>query len=151
MRYGVDYQCQKPIPDIRKRPLAPLEELVDGVTLQLAAGLKDGCEPRKAIDRALKEADNTSEWFLRIRGPCHQDLRINKHLGAGGAMTPRRIQDPEGAKTIVVSYKTSAGAAAAVSRQHFKIACSTDPKTGMLKVNKDTTLGGGAYPQRART
>jgi hypothetical protein len=57
-------------------------------------------------------------------------------------MTKERIQDPEGAKNIVVSFMTAAGAAAAVSRHHFKIVCFADPMSGMLKVDKDATLGG---------
>ena len=42
------------------------------------------------------------------------DIMINKHVGADGVMKPGRIQDPEGAKTFVVSFKTAAGAIIAV-------------------------------------
>ena len=69
MRYTVEYHCQNPIADIRKHPLPPLEELAEGVTLHLAAGWKNGCEPRKDIDRALKEANNTNEWFPKSKDP----------------------------------------------------------------------------------
>jgi hypothetical protein len=130
LRYVVDYHFQNPIADIRKHPLPPLEELVEGATLQLAAGLKGGCEPCKDINRALREANNTNEWFPNNTGPCNQDLIVNEHWGAGGAMTPRRVQDPEGAKTILVSYKTTAGVAAAISMHHFKIVCPADPPAG---------------------
>jgi hypothetical protein len=85
------------------------------------AGLQSGREPRKDLDRALKEADITRQWFPINREPCQQDLSVNHHFGAGGASTPGRIQDPEGAKSILVSYKTTAGAAATISIQLFKI------------------------------
>ncbi len=54
-------------------------------------------------------------------------------------MTLGRIQDPKGAKTIVVSYKTTPGATTTISRQHFKEICSAEPKTGGLTIEKDTT------------
>ena len=59
LMYAVDYQCQNPIAEIKKHPLPILEELVDGVSLQLMTGLQSGREPRKDLDRALKDADNT--------------------------------------------------------------------------------------------
>jgi len=61
---------------------------VEETTLQLAAGLKGGCEPRKYIDRALKEADNTYVWLPNGRGHCKHDLRVKTLVGAEGAMTP---------------------------------------------------------------
>ena len=57
-------------------------------------------------------------------------------------MTPGRIQDPEGAKTIVVSFKTAAGAILAVQRRTYKIVCFRDIDNGRLKVDTSTTIGG---------
>jgi len=70
LRYVVEYHCQNPIADIKKHPLPPLEELVEGASLQLMAELHNGREPRKDLDRALKEADNTRHWFPSSREPC---------------------------------------------------------------------------------
>ena len=53
------YHCQNPIAGIQKHPLLLPEELVDGVSLQLMAGLQNGHEPPKDLDRVIKEADNT--------------------------------------------------------------------------------------------
>ena len=64
--------------------------------LQLASGMQNGCEPRKDIDRVLKETDNTREWFPNYMDSCQQDLGVNQYLGARGAMSLGRIQDPEG-------------------------------------------------------
>jgi len=50
----------------------------------------------------------------------------------------------------VVSYKISARATTAISIQHFKIICSADPKTDMLKVDKDAILGGKSIPSAQR-
>jgi hypothetical protein len=41
-------------------------------------------------------------------------------------MSTGRAQDPEGAKTIILSYKTAARAAAAIHRQNLKIVCFTN-------------------------
>ena len=38
-------------------------------------------------------------------------------------MTPCRIQDPEGTKRIVVSFKIAAGAITAIQRQTLKFVC----------------------------
>ena len=55
---------------------------------------------------------------------------INSHLGAVGGMTSGRIQDPEGANTAVVSFKTAAGAILAVQRQTYKIVSFRDNDNG---------------------
>ena len=71
-----------------------------------------------------------------------RDMRLNTHLGAGGAMSTRRIQDLEGAKTVILSFKTSAGAALAISRQNIKLTCFADIATGRFRVDADATAGG---------
>jgi hypothetical protein len=148
LRYSVDYHCQNPIADIKEHVPPLLEELVNGVLLQLIAGLRIGCEPRKDLDRVLKEADSTREWFPSSREPCQQDLSVNQHLGAGGDMTPGRIQDLEGAKTIVVSYKTTTRSAATISIQLFKIVCFAYLKSRKLIVDTDATMGGKQDPNK---
>ena len=80
MRYAEEFHCQNQMVDIKKHPLPPLEELVEVATLQLKAGMQSGCKPRKDIDRALKEAARTREWFPSNREPCQQDLIVNQHL-----------------------------------------------------------------------
>ncbi len=70
------------------------------------------------------------------------NTRINSHLGADGVMTPGRIQDPEGAKTVVVSLQTAAGAILAVHRQTYKIVCFRDNDIGRLRVDTSATIGG---------
>ena len=65
-------------------------------------------------------------------------------------MTPRRIQYPEGANTLVVLFKTTTGAAAAISRQQFKIVCFANSTTGRLTMDKDATMGGRHIPNTQR-
>jgi len=148
LRYAIEYHCQNPISDIKKHPLPLLEELVDGVSFQLMVGPQGGREPRQDLDRALKEADSTRQWFPSNRGPCQQDLNGNRRLGAGGAMTLGRIQDPKGAKTLVVSYKTAARAAAAISRQLFKIVGFADPNLDKLTIDTNPIMGGKQDPYK---
>ncbi len=61
-------------------------------------------------------------------------------------MTPGRIQDAEGAKIMVISYKTTPGAILAVQRQTYKIVCFKDVTSGRLKVDMDATAGGKQNP-----
>ena len=68
-------------------------------------------------------------------------MRLNTHLGAGRAMSTGRIHDPEGAKTLILSFKTATGAALAISRQNIKLVCFADVTTGRLRVDADATAG----------
>ena len=61
-------------------------------------------------------------------------------------MTPDRIQDPEGAKTMVIYIKTTAGAILAAQRQTYKIVCFRDAISGRLKVDQDATARGKQNP-----
>ncbi len=54
-------------------------------------------------------------------------------------MSARRIHDPEGAKTIILSYKTAAEAANAISKQNLKIVYFAYIHTGRLKLDKNAT------------
>ena len=61
-------------------------------------------------------------------------------------MTHARIQDPEGAKTMVMSFKITAEAILAAQRQTYKIVCFRDTTSGRLKVDPDATCGGKHNP-----
>ena len=61
-------------------------------------------------------------------------------------MSTGRVQNPEGAKTIILSYKTAAGAVAAIKRQNLKIICFTDTHTGRRRVDNPTIVGGKQDP-----
>ena len=148
LRYTIDYHCQNPIADIEKHPLPLLEERVDGFSLHLMAGLQNGRELRKDLDRTIKEAINTRQWFSSSKELFQQNLSVNHHLRVGGAMTPGRIQDLEGAKTIVVSYKTTTRSAATISIQLFKIVCFAYLKSRKLIVDTDATMGGKQDPNK---
>jgi hypothetical protein len=57
-------------------------------------------------------------------------------------MSTGRIKDPEGAKTVIMSFKTVAGAALAISRYNIKLVYFADVTTGRLRVDADATTGG---------
>ena len=61
-------------------------------------------------------------------------------------MTLGRIQDPEGAKTIVVSFKTTAGAIATIQRQTLRFVCYNGTVSGRLKIDMAATTGGRQNP-----
>jgi hypothetical protein len=54
-------------------------------------------------------------------------------------MTPGRIQDPEGYKTIVVSFKTAAGAITTIQRHTLRFVCYSDTNNERLKIDMATT------------
>jgi hypothetical protein len=61
-------------------------------------------------------------------------------------MSTGRVQDPEGAKTIILSYKIVACAVATIHRQNLKIVRFVDNNTGRLGVDKHATSGGKQDP-----
>ena len=56
-------------------------------------------------------------------------------------MSPGHIQNPEGAKHLVISYQTAAGAIATISRHRFPLMTYKDVLTCKLKVEEKMTAG----------
>jgi hypothetical protein len=61
-------------------------------------------------------------------------------------MTSGRIQDPEGAKTIVVSFKTVAGTITSIQRQTLRIVCFSDKDNGRVRIDMASIVGGKHSP-----
>ena len=141
-RYAVEFRCLNPLTNTKKSPLPPLEEMAEAVSTLTTVGLKPQKERRKELEKVLQISGSMKVWFPTVNGPCNKDARINKHLGAGDVITPGRIQDPEGAKNMVISFKTTSGAILAAQRQIYKIVCFRDAISGILKVDQDATTGG---------
>jgi len=64
-------------------------------------------------------AETEDDWFPEGNHECAQPMGLNMHLGAEGAMSIGRAQDPEGVKTIVINYNTTAGAVATMVKRRF--------------------------------
>ena len=111
--------CINPVRDIIKRPLPPLEEIAKGAALQIRDVVTKGTHSRKDLDTTLNAAGTAYDWFPNKLDDYTFNLDMNKHLGAEGAMSPGRVQDPKGAKIIVLSYKTAAGALATDVKHRF--------------------------------
>jgi len=79
-----------------------MEDMAKGATVLIEAGLGLGTKPIRDLEKALREA-GTQQNSYPAKHCCEQDLSLNTHLGAGGAMSTGRVQDPEGAKTIILS------------------------------------------------
>ena len=94
------------------------------------------------MDTTLRESGTYRDWFPGDQHTLAQDLRLNKHLGTGGAMSTGRIQDPEGVKTVIMSFKTTSGAALAISRQNRQLICFADVTARRLRVDAYATAGG---------
>jgi hypothetical protein len=75
-------------------------------------------------------------------------MRINSHLGAGGVMTPGKIQDPEGAKAVIISFKTTSRTFAAIHKQTYKIVYFKDATRGRLRVDVAAPTGGKHDPSK---
>jgi hypothetical protein len=146
----VELRCQNPIIYTRKTPLPPLEELAASTETLLEVGLQPEKVPRKDFLNILQKSGNVKDWFPDPYGPCSRDLRLNAHLGAGGIMTPGRIQDTEGAKTTVVSFKTAAGAITELHKQTLRCVCYSDTTSGRLKIDRAATARGKHNPSLQR-
>ena len=96
-----------------------MEEIGRGVSIQLREVVKHRTRSRRDLDVALRTTNTTADWFLDNPLDCEQDLALNAHLGAEGAMSLGRVQDPEEAKTLVVSYIKSTGATTTIVKRRF--------------------------------
>jgi hypothetical protein len=148
VRYAMELRCLNLVMDIKKTPLPPLEDFADAVIVLLLTGLQHNKEPRKELEKILQSEGATKEWFPEQYGPCTRDMRINSHLGAGRVMTPGRIQDPKGAKTVIMSFETTTGAFATIHGQKDTIVCFKDAAMGRLRVNDAATTGGKQDPRK---
>ncbi len=110
--------------DTKKTPLSPLKNLAKAVTILLSIRLHLNKEPRRELEKILQTEGTIKTWYPLHHGPCDRDLRINTHLGAGGVMKPSRIQDPEEAKTFVISFKSDVGAILALYKQISRLFAS---------------------------
>ena len=67
-------------------------------------------------------------------------------------MSTRHIQNPKGAKTFILSFKTAAGVALVISRQNLKLICFADVTIGKLRIDADAIVwgkqDGNAYGKR---
>ncbi len=61
-------------------------------------------------------------------------------------MIPGRIQDPEGAKAIVITFKTTTGAIAAIQRHTLRFVYFVDKESGRLMTDTTATTGGKQNP-----
>jgi hypothetical protein len=141
LRYAVELHCLNPVQDIARTSSPQLEEIAIGAKVFLAAVNKTGTQQRKDMDAALRTAGTTTDLFPDPAAKCQMNLELNYHLGAEGVMSSGRIQDPEGAKHLVISYRTAAGAIAIISKQKFPIMTYKDALTGKLKVDENMTAG----------
>ena len=73
----------------------------------IESGLRLGTKPIRELEKSLKEAGTLRDWYPE-KHHREQNISLNNHLGAAGAMSTGRVQDPEGAKTIILSFKTAA-------------------------------------------
>ena len=73
----------------KKPPLPPLEELAEGTTTLIEAGLGLGTQPRREMEKTLKEAGTLRDWYPE-KHSREQDMSLNTHLGARGVMSTGR-------------------------------------------------------------
>jgi hypothetical protein len=119
LRYAIEMKCINPIRDIITNSLPPLKGIARGVSIQLREVVKHGTQSTRDIDVALRTASIEADMFPDNSMDCEQDLALNAHLGAEEAVSPRRVQDPEGAKNLVLTYTTTAGATSAMIKRGF--------------------------------
>jgi hypothetical protein len=58
LRYAVEQQCMSPVADTRKTSLPRLEDLTEGATLLIEAGLRLGTEPIRDLGKNTKGSRN---------------------------------------------------------------------------------------------
>ena len=142
---GFDYVPNR---DIIKSPLPLVEEIAREVSIQLREVVKLGTQSRRDLEATLLTSGTEAYWFPDSQHGCEMNFALNKHIGAEGAMSSDRVQDPEGAKTVVISYATTAGATTTVIKRMFQITCYIEPYTTRLRVDRPSQRASHAEPTR---
>jgi hypothetical protein len=93
------------------------------------------------MDTTITTLGTESEWFPDIPIDCVRSLALNTHMGVERALSKRRLQDPEGAKLVVLNYKTTAGAADAILKHKFQITGYAKTYTKRLRIDLALTSG----------
>ena len=146
LRYAMELHYLNPVQDIAQYSLPQVEEIARGTEILLDAFKQPGTQKRKDLDAALRAARTSVDWCMHRDAHCQKNLALNYHLGAGGVMSLGRIQDPEGAKQLVILYQTAAGAAATIIKGRFSLMTYKDALTGKLKVEERMTTGDMRQP-----
>ena len=63
-------------------------------------------------------------------------------------MTPGRIQKPEGANIVIISFKTAIGAITAIHKQSYEIVCFKGSTRGRLRADLAATTRGKQGPSK---
>jgi hypothetical protein len=142
VKYAVELQCLNPVKDIAQYQIPQLEEIAHEAAILLNAVTHTGTQHKRDLDASLRAAGTSTVWFPHPDAPCQKNLELNYHLGVDGVMSPGRIQDPEGAKHLVISYQTAAGGIAGIIRNKFPLVTYKDALNGKLKVDEKMTAGG---------
>ena len=87
-------------------PLPPLGDLSRGAAIQMRTIVTIGHHAKRELETPLRTSGTPTNMFPNKDACCLQDLSRNTHLGANKAMTPWRAKDNEGAKPILLSYKS---------------------------------------------
>ena len=121
LRYAIEMHCLSLVQDIAQYPLPQLKEIAKVTSILLNAVTHTGIKQRRDLDASLRVSGTRKDWFPHPDAPCQKNLEINHHLGAEGVMSHGRIQDPKGAKHLVISYRTAAGVVAVIVRSMFPL------------------------------
>ncbi len=74
-------------------------------------------------------------------------LRLSVHVGVGGVKSPGRAHDPEGARKIVISFKTSTcGVVVVVIRHKFPLVRHMGSQSGRVRMDANYSTGAKKTP-----
>ncbi len=96
-----------------------------------------------ALERLIRHADTHYDWIPETGHGLLYNTGLSHHLGNRGIIFPDRVQDIEGARTVVASSHHSAGLVAATINQKFTLVYKPDC-SGRLFLSDAPTPGTSA-------
>jgi hypothetical protein len=79
---------------------------------------------RIALEKLLRHADTHCNWIPETGHGLLYNTSLNyRHLGTRGIISPGRVQEMEGIRTVVASFHHPAGLVAATVKQKCILIC----------------------------
>ncbi len=85
--------------------------------------------------------DTHHEWILEHGPGLLYDTGLNPHLSDRGGISPGRVQDSDGARTIIVSFHHLAGLVAATTKHKYTRIREADINTWRLLLSANRPDG----------
>ncbi len=126
----LSFQLQNRTEDLSRLSLPTLSDISHGIVLEMKHVHYYHTPARKALDKLLRATDSCRDWVPEQGPDLIYDTGINRYLVDNGIISPRRIQNIDGARIFAASFYPPAGPVAVAFKHKLTLICEADFNTG---------------------